>query len=143
MYTPRRRRLAASASVLTRVAPLATALALTVLCLPAPMAQERHQPTFIKGKFAVPVSQDKVRKDWTVRGYSYPRVQPYPQGWSRGEHTHDVALIMTLLTGRMEFVFADQRFVVEPGDELAYPAHTTHAARNLYDGATQMLESLK
>jgi mannose-6-phosphate isomerase-like protein (cupin superfamily) len=101
------------------------------------------QPTFIKGKFAVPVRQDDVRKDWTARGYTYPRVQPYAQGWLRSEHTHDVDLIMTLLTGRMEFVFAHERFVVEPGDELSYPAHTRHSAKNLADGPTQMLESLK
>jgi mannose-6-phosphate isomerase-like protein (cupin superfamily) len=43
----------------------------------------------------------------------------------------------------MEFVFGGQRFVVEPGDELFYPAYTVHSARNLYEGTTQMMESYK
>jgi mannose-6-phosphate isomerase-like protein (cupin superfamily) len=50
---------------------------------------------------------------------------------------------MTIVTGRMEFVFGGQRFVVEPGDELFYPAYTVHSARNLYEGTTQMMESYK
>jgi quercetin dioxygenase-like cupin family protein len=43
----------------------------------------------------------------------------------------------------MEFLIAGQRFVVEPGDELFYPAHVVHSARTLYDGTSQMLESSK
>jgi mannose-6-phosphate isomerase-like protein (cupin superfamily) len=102
-----------------------------------------NRPTFIKGKFGVPINQEHIKEDWTTRGYSIPKVAAYPAGWSRGEHTHGVSLIMTLVTGRMEFIFAGQRVVVEPGDELLYPAHTVHAARNIYDGTTQMMESHK
>ena len=101
------------------------------------------RPTFTKGKFVVPVSRDDVERDWTARGYFGPSVKSYPQGWSRGEHTHPESLIMTVITGRMEFLFAGQRFVVEPGDELLYPAHTVHSAKNLYDGATQMMSSTR
>jgi quercetin dioxygenase-like cupin family protein len=54
-----------------------------------------------------------------------------------------VSLIMTLVTGRMEFIFAGHRVVVEPGDELLYPAHTVHAASNIHDGTTQMMESYR
>jgi mannose-6-phosphate isomerase-like protein (cupin superfamily) len=119
-------------------------LALGVMVSPVSAeSPESHQPTFTKGKFPVPISQDAVRRDWTARGYTYPRVQPYAQGWSRPEHTHDVDLVMTLLSGRMEFVFGERRVVVEPGDELLYPAHTLHSAKNISDGPTQMLESLK
>ncbi len=103
-------------------------------------AQGSNQPTFTKGKFAVPVNRDVVKADWTARGYSNPEIRPYAQGWSRGEHTHPVHLVITLVAGRMEFVMAGQRFVVEPGDELFYPAHMVHSARNVYDGTSQMLE---
>lgn len=102
-----------------------------------------NQPKFTKGKFAVPISYDDVKKDWTARGYSNPKVAPYPEGWSRGEHTHPVSLIMTLVSGRMEFIFAGQRFVIAPGDELLYSSHTVHSARNIFEGTTQMMESYK
>jgi mannose-6-phosphate isomerase-like protein (cupin superfamily) len=102
-----------------------------------------NEPTLTKGKFALPINAEDVRADWTARGYSSPKVQPYPRGWSRDEHTHPVGLIMTLVAGRMEFIFGGQRFIVEPGDELFYPANTVHSARNTYDGTTQMMESHK
>ena len=102
-----------------------------------------NRPTLTKGKFEVPINQEHIKDDWTARGYSTPKVTAYPAGWSRGEHTHGVSLIMTLVAGRMEFVFAGQRVVVEPGDELFYPAYTMHAARNIHDGMTQMMESHK
>jgi mannose-6-phosphate isomerase-like protein (cupin superfamily) len=100
-------------------------------------------PTFTKGKFAVPISHENVKQDWAARGYSNPKIESYPQGWSRGEHTHPVSLIMTLLTGRMEFTFGTQEFILEPGDELSYPANTVHSAKNISDGVTQMMSSYK
>jgi len=100
-------------------------------------------PTFVKGKFALPINPENVKQDWTARGYSNPKVASYPQGWSRDEHTHPVSLIMTLLTGRMDFTFGAQRFVLEPGDELSYPAKTVHSAKNISDGVTQMMSSYK
>jgi mannose-6-phosphate isomerase-like protein (cupin superfamily) len=106
-------------------------------------AEGENQPTFTKSKFAVPLLHQAVNDDWTARGYSNPKVESYAAGWSRGDHTHPVSLIMTVGSGRMEFVFTGQRFVVEPGDELLYAAHTVHSARNVYDGTTQMLESYK
>ena len=83
------------------------------------------------------------QRELDCAGYSTPKVTAYPAGWSRGEHTHGVSLIMTLVTGRMEFIFAGHRVVVEPGDELLYPANTVHAARNIHDGTTEMMESHK
>jgi quercetin dioxygenase-like cupin family protein len=91
----------------------------------------------------VPINLEKVEQAWTARGYSTPRIRSYPQGWSRSEHTHPASLIMTVLSGRMEFTFAAQRFVLEPGDELSYAANTVHSAKNLHDGPTQMVESEK
>ena len=106
-------------------------------------ADDEKQATFIKAKFAVPVNNDVVEADWTARGYSKPKIESYARGWSKAEHTHPVNLIMTIVAGRMEFVFGRERFVVEPGDEIFYAAHTVHSARNLYDGTTQMMEGYK
>jgi mannose-6-phosphate isomerase-like protein (cupin superfamily) len=106
-------------------------------------AEGEKAATFTKGKFAVPISREAIQLDWALRGYSEPKMQSYAQGWARGEHTHPVSLIMTIVTGRMEFVFEGQHVVVEPGDELFYPAYTMHSARNLYDGTTQMMEGYK
>ena len=78
--------------------------------------------------------------DWTARGYSHPEVKPYAPGWSKGEHTHPVHILITVVAGRMGCIIADQRFVIEPGDELFYPAHVVHSARNLYDGTSQTME---
>ena len=98
---------------------------------------------FIKDKFPVPINLKNLEQAWTARGYSTPLIRSCPRGWSRGEHTHPVSLIMTVLSGRMAFTFAAQRFVLEPGDELSYAANTVHSAKNLYDGPTQMVESEK
>jgi mannose-6-phosphate isomerase-like protein (cupin superfamily) len=107
------------------------------------VADDEKQATFTKGRFAVPISPEAVEADWTARGYSKPKVESYAQGWSRGEHTHPVNLIMTIVAGRMEFTFDGERYVVEPGDEIFYAANTVHSAQNLYDGTTQMMESYK
>jgi len=76
-------------------------------------------------------------------GYSHPVVKPYAHGWSKGEHTHPVHLVITVVAGRMELLMAGQRFVVEPGDELSYPAHRVHAAKNLSEGTSEMMEGAK
>ena len=91
----------------------------------------------------MPISRDDVKQAWAVRGYSAPKVKPYASGWTRGEHTHRMNILFTLVVGRMEFIITGQRFVVEPGDEILYPAHAVISARNIYDGTSQMMESLK
>ena len=102
-----------------------------------------NQPEFTKDKFELPISLDDVKEVWTARGYSIPKVKPYAHGWSRGEHTYEMSVLITLVVGRVEFIISGQRFVVEPGDELLYPAHAVMSARNIYDGTSEMVESLK
>ena len=111
--------------------------------LAAPLAvgaQDCALPTFSKGKFTVPLDRDAVRAEWASRGYGDITVKPYAREWSRGEHTHPVHLVFTLVTGRAEFRMTGQRFVLEPGDELCYPANTVHSARNLFEGTSEMME---
>ena len=101
------------------------------------------RPTLVEGKFEVPIDRRVVVLDWTARGYSSPTLRLYPRGWARGEHAHATNMLITLIAGRMEFVIADQRVVVEPGDELLYPARVGISARNLHDGTSRTLLSRK
>jgi quercetin dioxygenase-like cupin family protein len=103
--------------------------------------QGDKKPRFTKGKFALPVNPDEVKAAWAAHGYSSVRQASYLQGWTRDAHTHDRDIFITLLNGRMEFIIDGQRFVVEPGDELFYPAHAVISARNAYDGASIMLNT--
>jgi hypothetical protein len=43
----------------------------------------------------------------------------------------------------MEYNIEGQRFILEPGDELLYPANATQTARNLFDGVSKMLVATK
>ena len=43
----------------------------------------------------------------------------------------------------MEFTVADKNYVMEPGDELYYPANLRMAARNLLNGPSEFLQSIK
>ena len=48
---------------------------------------------------------------------------------------------MTPITGRMEFIIADVRVVIGPGDELYYPARAVMLAKNLHRGESKVLVS--
>jgi quercetin dioxygenase-like cupin family protein len=51
--------------------------------------------------------------------------------------------VRAVLAGRMEYIIDGQRFVLEPGDELFYPANAMQTARNLSDGVSKMLVATK
>ncbi len=101
-------------------------------------AQRDTTPMLTTGKFGVPVNPDVVQADWAARGYSL-NARPYAPGWTRDAHTHPWNLLITLVSGKMEFTITDRRFEVRPGDELFYPANAVISARNMYDGTSQML----
>ncbi len=97
------------------------------------------KPTLIEDKFDLPTDQRVVAQEWVSRGFTRPTVKVYPRGWGRGEHAHPYSLLITPITGRMEFIIADQRVVIEPGDELFYPARAVMLARNIHDGDSRVL----
>ncbi len=117
----------------------------TPVTLNAPIANGlgSAKPTLIKDKFDVPTDQQVVAQEWVSRGFTRPTVTVYPHGWARGEHAHPHSLLITPITGRMEFIIADQRVVIEPGDELFYPARAVMLARNIHDGDSRVLISLR
>lgn len=96
---------------------------------------------FTKHKFAAPVNTNDVRASWHTRGYGDFYERSYMKGWSRDAHTHDWDILLTLVEGQMEFVIEGKRYVVEPGDELFYPANAVISARNLYGGWSVMLST--
>ena len=99
------------------------------------------KPTLIKDKFDLPTDQRVVTQEWVLRGFTPPVVKVYPRGLGRGEHAHPYSFLITPIAGRMEFIIADQRVVVEPGDELYYPGRAVMLARNIHDGDSRVLIS--
>ena len=99
------------------------------------------KPTLVEDKFSLPMDHQIVTQDWVSRGFTKPVVKVYTRGWARDEHAYPRSLLITALSGRMEFVIADHRVVVEPGDELYYPARAVMLARNIHDGDTSLLIS--
>ncbi len=95
-------------------------------------------PVLVRGKFQTPVSLEGVVADWKARGYSDWTSSWKEQGWSsaRGYYKNCVRAV---LAGRMEYIIDGQRFVLEPGDELFYPANAAQTARNLSDGVSKVL----
>jgi hypothetical protein len=95
-------------------------------------------PVLVRGKFQTPVSLEGVVADWKARGYSDWVSSWKEQGWS-SERGYSKNCVRAVLAGRMEYIIDGQRFVLEPGDELFYPANATQTARNLSDGVSKML----
>ena len=69
-------------------------------------------------------------------------MSPQEVGWSSDRSYHKFCL-RTVVAGRMEYIIEGQRFILEPGDELLYPANATQTARNLFDGVSKMLVATK
>ena len=99
------------------------------------------KPTLIEDKFDLPTDQRVVAQEWVSRAFTKPTVEVYPRGWGRGEHAYPYSLLITPIAGRMEFIIAGQRVVIEPGDELFYPARAVMLARNLHAGDSRVLIS--
>ena len=106
-------------------------------------AQDETQPTFVNGKFDVPLDREAVKQEWKGFGYSGCAFEGKEKGWTRGEHTHPWSILFAGRAGKMEFIINDRRFVLEPGDELFYPKDAAIAARNLYDGHSQWFSCSK
>ncbi len=125
-----------------------------VLAMPWPrgVAGTQHEtaPHFVKSKFELPLEVDEIKKEWEALGYSRCEFEGKEKGWSserperhKGEHTHPSYILFAGIDGKMDFIINDQRFVLEPGDELFYPKDAVIAARNLYDGRSRWFECSK
>ncbi len=113
-------------------------------------AQDETQPTFVKGKFDVPLDREAVKQEWKGLGYSRCQFEGKEKDWTserperhKGEHTHPRYILFAGKAGKMEFIINDQRFVLEAGDELFYPKDVVMAAQNLYDARSIWLQCRK
>jgi mannose-6-phosphate isomerase-like protein (cupin superfamily) len=95
-------------------------------------------PILTKNKFETPVNYDKVFEEWKIRGYSTWENTSKEKGWS-STRSFDHNCVRIVLDGRLEYIIEGKSFIVEPGDELIYPANATQTATNLYDGVSRVL----
>ena len=106
--------------------------------------QDGTEPYLVKGQFELPLNTDEIREQWTVLGYRNCQNEGKDKGWTsdrperhNGEHTHSWYILFAGEAGKMEFIIQDQRFVLEPGDELYYPKDAVIAAKNVHDGRSE------
>lgn len=119
--------------------PFVSALLMMVAIVEAPAGDAA---VLVKGKFQTPVSQEGVVADWKARGYSDWSSSWKQKGWS-SDRAYYKNCVRTVLAGRMEYIIDGQSFVLEPGDELLYPAYAPQTARNLSDGVSKVLVATK
>ncbi len=117
-------------------------LALSLMAIIAALALPRvvhaqSQPTFVKGKFDVPLDREAIKQEWKRLGYSSCQYEGKGKDWTKGEHTHAWYILFAGKAGKMEFIINDRRFVLEPGDELFYPKDAVMVASNLFDGRSE------
>ena len=89
-------------------------------------------------RFPRPVVQDSVAADWQGRGYSCGLfVDPPGRQWL--DFVHDCNELVTVVEGRLEMHVGDERFVMEPGDEVFIPKGALHSVINASDSVSKWL----
>ena len=113
-------------------------------------SQDDTAPYIVKGKFELPLNTSEIKEQWTILGYQRCQFEGKNKGWTsdrserhNGEHTHPWYVLFAGKMGEMEFIIQDQRFVLEPGDELYYPKDAVIAAKNLHDGRSEWFSCWK
>ncbi len=113
-------------------------------------SQDGTEPYLVKGKFGLPLNIVEIREQWKGLGYQQCSFERKAKGWTsdrperhKGEHAHSQYVLIAGETGEMEFIIQEQRFVLEPGDELYYPKDAVIAAKNLHDGRSQWFSCWK
>ncbi len=89
-------------------------------------------------KFPTPVERATVAADWQMQGYSCGLfVDPPGQQWL--DFVHGSNELVTVLEGRLDMRIGDQRFIMEPGDEVIIPRRIVHSVINAHHGVTKWL----
>jgi len=99
-----------------------------------------------RGKFALPIDQDQVARDWERRGYDC-RVFVDGPGQEWNGFVHATNELVTVVEGALECTLEDpgaggvsrQAHRLAPGDELFIPRHAVHSVRNIHPGTTRWL----
>ncbi len=89
-------------------------------------------------KFATSVDRDTVAADWQARGYSCGLfVDPPGQQWL--DFVHASNELVTVVEGKLDMQIGDQKFIMEPGDEVFIPKSAVHSVINAHDGVSRWL----
>lgn len=106
--------------------------------------QDGAGPFLVKGKFELPLDTAEIRDQWKALGYHWCQFEGKDKGWTsdrperhKGEHTHPWHALFAGKIGKMEFIIQNQKFVLEPGDELYYPKDAVIAAKNHHNGRSE------
>ncbi len=99
-------------------------------------------------KFAEPVDQELVRRDWRGRGYSCGLfVDPPGRAWN--DFVHETNELLVVVKGTLAITIKGRSCTVAAGDEVFIPRHAMHSVRNVnrdstywlygYDGKTRTM----
>lgn len=89
-----------------------------------------------------PFSEKALRQKLEGRGYTVHRYT-YPPGTRFEEHTHEIDKIDAVVSGRFRMTTKGREVVLEPGDAMAVPAGTVHAAEVVGDEAVVSLDATR
>jgi len=93
---------------------------------------------FSKSKFATPVEKAYVEQDWNNRGYSCDWfVDPPGREWNN--FVHGCNELITVVEGKLEMAIKDEKFIVQPGDEVFIPEGALHSVKNIHRDTTRWL----
>lgn len=89
-------------------------------------------------RFPPPVDKATVAADWRARGFSCNTfVDPPGRKWL--DFVHGCNELVTVVEGRLDMRIGDQKFLMEPGDEVFIPKGAMHSVINASDGVTKWL----
>lgn len=91
-----------------------------------------------RDKFRLPVDHGEVVRDWIQRGFSCGAFTD-PPGREWRDFVHDSNELVTVVDGRLEVAMRGESYLLEPGDELYIPRHTSHTVRNIHHDTTRWL----
>lgn len=89
-----------------------------------------------------PLSEQAMRRKLELRGYSVTRYT-YSPGTTFPEHSHGIDKIDAVLAGRFRMSMKGQAVILEPGDCLAVPRGTPHAAEVVGDEPVVSLDATR
>ncbi len=89
-----------------------------------------------------PLTEQALCQKLEKRGYSVTRYT-YSPGTSFPEHTHNIDKIDAVLAGRFRMSMNGQAVILEPGDCLAVPRGTPHAAEVMGDQPVVSLDATR
>ena len=92
----------------------------------------------VRNKFRRPVDHGEVARDWIARGFTC-RAFTDPPGQEWRDYVHDTDELVTVVEGRLEVGLHNERWLLEPGDELFIPRGARHTVRNTHHDTTRWL----